>query len=199
MSAGLRIALLAGGPSSEAAVSRVSAASVQRALTDAGHAVSLFELEPSVVKTLDAGAFDVAFPVLHGRLGEDGCAQGLLEVLGLPYVGSGVLASALAAHKPAAKAMFRQAGLPVAEDAVVSLGEPLAERARELRQRLGAALVVKPAGGGSAIGVGRVRAEDDDGVLVAALQSALCIDAAVLVERFVTGLEVTCGVLEDEA
>lgn len=195
----LRILLLAGGPSSEAAVSRVSAASVQRALTEAGHAVSLVELEPSVVRTLQASAFDVAFPVLHGRLGEDGCAQGLLEVLDLPYVGSGVLASALAAHKPAAKAMFRGAGLPVADDAVVLLGEPLLERARALRERLGAAVVVKPAGGGSAIGVGRVRAEDDDGALVAALENALNIDSAVLVERFVTGLEVTCGVLEDAA
>jgi D-alanine-D-alanine ligase len=151
------------------------------------------------MQTIDRGAFDVAFPVLHGRLGEDGCAQGLLEVLELPYVGSGVLASALAAHKPAAKAMFRSAGLPVAADAVVLAGEPLRERARELRQRLGPAVVVKPAGGGSAIGVGRIRAEDDDGALVAALEGAVTIDPVVLVERFVTGLEVTCGVLEDDA
>lgn len=199
MSGGLRVAVLAGGPSSEAAVSRVSAASVQRALTEAGHAVALFELEPTAIRALDPSAFDVAFPVLHGRLGEDGCAQGALEVLNLPYVGSGVLASALAAHKPAAKAMFRGAGLPVAEDAVVLAGESLPARAKELRERLGPAVIVKPAGGGSAIGVGRIRAEDADAALVAALELALTIDGAVLVERLVTGLEVTCGVLEDDA
>jgi D-alanine-D-alanine ligase len=89
--------------------------------------------------------------------------------------------------------------LPVAEDALVLAGEPLRERATELRQRLGAAVVVKPAGGGSAIGVGRIRAEDDDAALVAALEAALTIDPVALVERFVTGLEVTCGVLEDAA
>jgi D-alanine-D-alanine ligase len=194
----LRVAVLQGGPSSEAAVSRVSAAAISRGLTEAGHGVTLLELDERLAHELAAGAFDVVFPALHGPVGEDGCVQGLLEVMGLPYVGAAVLASALAASKPHAKRLFAAAGLPVVADAVYLRGEDprrFAERAREL---LGPALVVKPASGGSAIGVTRIGEASTTDVVVAALEAALAVGDEVLVERFSPGLEATCGVLEDE-
>ncbi|MEB2312142.1 MAG: D-alanine--D-alanine ligase [Sorangiineae bacterium] len=194
----LRVAVVAGGPSSEAAVSRASAAGVERALEAAGHRPTRLELGPGAAAALTAGEFDVVFPVAHGPLGEDGCLQGLLEVLGLPYVGSGVLASALAASKPAAKAMFRRAGLPVAEEVLVRRGDDAARAAAGLRARLGRAVFIKPANGGSAIGVARVLAADDDAVAVAALAAAHAVDELALAEPLLVGAEVTCGVLEDE-
>lgn len=192
------IAVIAGGPSSEAQVSRASAAGVEKALVEAGHRPRVVELGRDLPAAL-ARDVDVVFPVTHGPLGEDGCLQGLIEVLDLPYVGSGVLASALAASKPHAKVQFARAGLPIADERLVRRGEDPGARAAGLRAELGLALFVKPASGGSAIGVGRVRASDDDGVLVRAIEAALSEDPVALVERFVAGQEITCSVLEDES
>jgi D-alanine-D-alanine ligase len=192
----LDVAVIEGGPSSEAAVSRSSAEGVARALVEVGHRVTKLTLGPSLAAALEKGRPDVVFPVVHGAIGEDGCLQGLLEVLGLPYVGSGVLASALAADKIAAKTMFRARGLPLAEESVVRRGEDLAEGARRVRRELGLAVVVKPQAQGSAIGVTRVRADAAEAELVKALQIALALDEHALCERFVVGREVTCGVLD---
>lgn len=194
----LSVAVIAGGPSTEAAVSRTSAAAVREALIAAGHRPEVLELEPELFSALGAGNYDVVFPVTHGPLGEDGCLQGLLEILDAPYVGSGVLASALAASKPHAKALFRQRGLPVASDVLVARGEPLAERAAEIRRELGSKVVVKPASGGSAIATSRVGESDPDIDLVKALELAHAVDPFALVESFVNGDEVTCGVLESD-
>ncbi|MCC6214294.1 MAG: D-alanine--D-alanine ligase [Polyangiaceae bacterium] len=201
MSAGapLEVIVIAGGPSVEAEVSRASAAAVARALEGAGHGVERLELDAELGRALAGRGAAVAFPVTHGALGEDGCLQGLLEVVGLPYVGSGVLAAALAASKPAAKRAFAAAGLPLAAGAVVQRGEDLVGAARRVRAELGPAVIVKPASGGSGIGVGRVGVDDADAALVAALDAALADDAAALVEALVFGDEVTCGVLEDDA
>ncbi|GMV12999.1 MAG: D-alanine--D-alanine ligase [Polyangiaceae bacterium] len=190
----LSVAVIAGGPSAEANVSRTSAGAVCAALGQAGQRATVLELEAALPAALREGRFDVAFPVTHGPLGEDGCLQGLLEVLGLPYVGSGVLASALAASKPHAKALFRQSALPLAEELSVSELEGVARAAQRVRERFDGAVVVKPASGGSAIGTTRVDPADER--LEAALEAAFAVDADVLVERFVAGLEVTCGVLE---
>jgi len=195
---GLAVAVLAGGPSSEAAVSRVSAAAVKAALVEAGHRPEVLELEVGLAGRLLAKRYDVAFPVTHGPLGEDGCLQGLLEVLDLPYVGSGVLASAVAASKPHAKTIFSRCDLPVAEQALVWQGDALEAHARDIRRELGRAVVAKPASGGSAIGVTRVDEGDADAVLVEAMRQALRVDECVLVERFLVGHEVTCGVLEED-
>ena len=199
MNDGLSVAVIAGGPSAEAEVSRTSAASVGAALARRGHRVSVLELGPQLVSGLRERSLDVAFPVTHGPLGEDGCLQGLLEVLGVPYVGSGVLASALCMSKPHAKAHFREAGLPLALGVAVRPSADLKRRAAELRSELGRALIVKPASGGSAIGVGRVSESDEDGALVRALEAAFAVDGLVLVEQFRSGREVTCGVLEDQS
>ncbi len=193
---GVRVAVIAGGPSSEAAVSRASARAVVAALQEAGHSVSLHELDVPLAGRLTQGPVDVVFPVTHGALGEDGCLQGLLEVLGIPYVGSAVRGSALAADKPAAKVHFRAAGLPVAADALVDERRDLPARVAALRRTIGPALVVKPAGGGSAIGVTRLSAAAPDAAVVAALESALALEPVALVEALLVGRELTCGVLE---
>jgi D-alanine-D-alanine ligase len=200
---GLSVAVLAGGPSAEAAVSRVSAEAVCKALGRSGHEAVVLEVGPSLPGQLLSGsearpAFDVAFPVAHGRLGEDGGLQGLLEVLGLPYVGSQVLASALGASKPHAKLQFERWGLPTAQGLVVKAQADSHAAAREVWEKLGRSVVIKPAGGGSAIGVTRLAEDSEDNAFVSALEQASLVDDAVLVERRVFGHEVTCGVLENE-
>jgi D-alanine-D-alanine ligase len=117
-------------------------------------------------------------------------------VLALPYVGCNVRASALAASKPHAKVHFRDAGLPLAREAIVMRGEDPAAAARSARVQLGGSVVVKPAGGGSAIGVTRVSHHDDDDALIAAVTRALQVDDQVLIEEWVFGREVTCGILD---
>ena len=198
MSATLHVAVLAGGASAEAGVSRASAAGVMRALADAGHRPVLFELDKTLPGKLVSGGFDVVFPAIHGRFGEDGCLQGMLEILGLPYVGSGVLASALAMSKPYAKAQLRPLGVPLAAELLVTAGEAPLEAARRVRAALGAAVVVKPGAGGSAIGVEPIAATTPDEELARALERVLALDPVVLVEEMKAGKEVTCAVLEDE-
>jgi D-alanine-D-alanine ligase len=133
---------------------------------------------------------DVVFPVLHGPFGEDGTIQGLLEMAGVPYVGSGVLGSAVAMDKEFAKKMLAAEGLPVGPYAVVRAGESLAEADRE---RLGLPVFVKPARGGSSIGISRV---DDWAALPAAIAVARAADDKVLVEAAVPGREIELAVLE---
>jgi D-alanine-D-alanine ligase len=194
----LAVAVIVGGPSSEANVSRSSGAGVRAALLAAGHHAELLELDRDLIEILQRERFDVAFPTTHGPVGEDGCLQGLLEVLDMPYVGSGVLASALAMSKPHAKVMFRAAGLPLADELLIDRGDDLRHAAGRVRERLGEAVVIKPAAGGSAIGVARIDAGASERELVSALQAALELGGDVLVERFVAGAEVTCGVIDDE-
>jgi len=194
-----RLAVVYGGPSAEAAVSKVSAEAVFRALEGLGHEVRLLELGPTLAEELRSAAVDAVVPATHGAMGEDGCLQGLLEVLGIPYAGSAVLASALAAHKGVAKRLFAAAGLPVAAGREISRATWTREGASELRRELGGAVVVKPCSGGSAIGIGRIQASDADERLYEALEAAFEVDPAVVVERFRRGDEVTCGVIEDAA
>ena len=188
----MKIAVVAGGPSSEAEVSRVSAAGVRAALVEGGHEATTFELDAALPEALRAHAADVVFPVCHGAVGEDGSLQGLLEVLGMPYVGSAVLASALAMDKTAARVHFAARGLPVA--AGFSARSP--SEASAVVAALGPRVVVKPAAGGSALGVTRLVLEGDLEPLQTALTLALGQGPVALVERFVLGDEVTCGVLE---
>jgi D-alanine-D-alanine ligase len=192
----LRVAVVQGGPSSEAAVSRVSASAVARALGNLGHTVTLLELDRALPAALGGASVDVVFPVVHGALGEDGCLQGLCELLGLPYVGSGVLASALATDKVQAKRLFRAAGLPLAEQFVALRAQGVAACERGARQALGPAIAVKPATQGSAIGVTLVGPDAPPGALAEALEAAFEFDEIALCERFVRGREVTCGVTD---
>lgn len=192
-----RIAVVFGGPSSEAAVSRVSGQAVAAALGRSGYEAELLELDQQLPARLVSGGFAAVVPTTHGPLGEDGCLQGLLEVLAVPYAGAGVLGSAVAADKNMARRVFHEAGLPVARGVLVHEAQLADDLPRRLRDDLGPALVVKPRSGGSAIGVGRVRADDPDSRIREALEAALTIDSSAIVEAFMAGAEVTCGVLEN--
>lgn len=191
----LSVAVVQGGPSTEAEVSRASARGVAAALQAAGHRVARIELDAWLADSLRTGGYDVVFPVVHGAVGEDGSLQGLLEVLDVPYVGSRVLASALAMDKPTARVVFQAAGLPVARGKAYPRGDALAI-ARAARDEVSRRVVVKPAAGGSAIAVARhdEAASDDD--LARSIAAVLEKDDVVLVEHFARGREVTCGVLE---
>jgi len=134
---------------------------------------------------------DVVFPVLHGSFGEDGTVQGLLELCGLPYVGSGVMASSVAMDKVRTKLLWREAGLPVLDFAVVRKGEPM-DAVREAVRSFGYPVCAKPVSCGSSVGVSRVDAEEH---LAAALTSALRWDLRAMVEPFVTAREIECSVI----
>ncbi len=192
----MRVVVVQGGPSSEAEVSRASARGVAGALVEAGHEVRAIELDANVAEALHAAPLDVVFPVVHGAVGEDGALQGLLEVLGVAYVGSDVLASACAMDKSVARRLFAAAGLPVARGVALraSDGAP-AELAARVRRDIGRALVVKPAASGSAIGVHRVEAGAPDDAVARALEAVFALGSGAIVEHFAVGREVTCSVL----
>jgi D-alanine-D-alanine ligase len=194
----LSVAVVQGGPSSEAEVSRASAKAVAAALKEAGHSVVRLELDPFLGETLRTGGYDVVFPIAHGALGEDGALQGLLEVLGLAYVGSGVLASALAMHKRVARVLFERAGLPVARgiDAPRGVSGGASALADRARREVGAGLVVKPSSHGSAIGVARFDPDALAADVARAIDAVWEIDDHVVIEHFARGREVTCGVLD---
>ncbi len=192
MSTSLNIAVLMGGDSLEADVSRVSASEVANALDAKSHRTTLVELGVDVAVELNALRPDVVFPALHGPPGEDGTVQGMLEMLHLPYVGSGVHGSAVAMDKGVAKIIFRQAGLPVADDVVIPANGNAADAAIRVRDALGERIVVKPSSQGSAIGVTRLANGGDP---QPALSEALKL-GTVLVEPYVEGKEITVGVLD---
>jgi D-alanine-D-alanine ligase len=150
----------------------------------------LVALEPAAGVSL-LESVDVVFPVLHGRFGEDGTIQGLLEMAGVPYVGPGVFASAAAMDKEFTKKLLRAEGLDVGSFAVVRRGAPVS--AVDL-QHLGLPVFVKPARAGSSVGITRVTSWDG---LAAALDLALSHDSKALVESALTGHEIECGVLEN--
>lgn len=187
------VAVLMGGPSAEAEVSRRSAAEVERALARAGHRPTCVELDLGCARRLLALAPDVVFPALHGPPGEDGTVQGFLELLGLPYVGSGVHGSAVAMDKALAKASFRRIDLPVADEVIVDPGADVDAACRRIRERLGERLVVKPLRQGSALGTTRL---PNGGDPRPALVEALRFGDGALVEPFVPGREITVGVLD---
>lgn len=195
----LTIAVLSGGPSAEVDVSRSSAKAVVAALeqTNSYRVVSI-ELDNDAPQTLISLKPDVVFPALHGPPGEDGTVQGLLEMLGLPYVGSEVQPSAFAMDKAVAKALFRRAGLPVAEDRVYRADQSLADLgaaqfAADIESNLGTKIVIKPMQQGSALGVTPL---PEGGDLNGALRDAFALGDQVLVEPFVVGREITVGVLD---
>jgi D-alanine-D-alanine ligase len=206
-SARLRVAVLGGGRSSEHEVSLASAASVCRGLEVAGHEPLAIEIGRDGVWRLDGHEValepgrgiaeldvDVAFPVLHGPFGEDGTVQGLLECLDTPYVGAGVLASALCMDKVLFKSVMANAGIPQVDYRAVELVRFRSDPAASLTElaALGLPVFVKPARLGSSVGIARVmRARD----LEPALDSAFAHDSLAIVEATAGGIEVECSVI----
>jgi D-alanine-D-alanine ligase len=186
-----KIGVLLGGLSGERDVSIRSGEAIVAALVERGHdAVPVF-VDRDIDLVLRQMRIDVAFLALHGRYGEDGCIQGLLEVLGIPYTGSGVLASALAMNKAKTKEILRLHNLPTAPGYVIAAdsGEDLIES----HGSFGFPVVVKPSGEGSSLGVTVAR---DEMELESAVEEAIRFDDDVLVERFVEGKEISVGVLD---
>ncbi|MDR0345082.1 MAG: D-alanine--D-alanine ligase [Nocardiopsaceae bacterium] len=190
---GVKVVVVCGGTSAEAEVSLVTGQMVAEALERCGAMVRTVQPDGTLIDALRAGDADVVFPALHGPLGEDGCLQGLLEYHGVPYAGSGVRASACANDKITAKRIFRDAGLPLAADLVVSQAGDRAEAVKRVQEALGEDVVVKPACQGSAIGVSFARGPEE---LAAALAAALEFGDDVLVEERIQGGEITAGVLD---
>lgn len=184
------VAVLMGGWSAERDISLVSGAAVSRALEAAGFRVTSIDVGPDISYLLSRlyPRPDVVFNALHGRFGEDGCIQGILNVLRIPYTHSGMLASAVAMDKPLAKTIFAAAGVPIAEHVVVSREEAMASDVMERPY------VVKPTNQGSSVGVHIVRAGDNREPLTG---DERALGRHVMVERYVHGKELTVAVMGD--
>ena len=190
---GQRIGVLMGGWGEEKEISLRTGEGVAQALESKGHSVTRILAGPGLDQSVRAAQIDVAFLALHGRMGEDGKVQGLLEVLGIPYTGAGVLASALAMNKPFAKKLFRLHNLETPSGYVVRRDQ--ARSVHELHLDLGFPCVVKPAHGGSSVGLSLV---DGPEGLVPAVELACRFGGEALVERRIVGREVTVGILGGE-
>ena len=187
-----RIGVLMGGLSAEREVSLNSGRAVLRALVGQGYDAVAIDVDRAVGNRLLQEKIEVAFVCLHGRLGEDGTIQGLLEVMGIPYTGSGVLASALAMNKIVSKVVFSASGLSVAPY-VVLRG---ADRFDPSDAGFDLPVVVKPSQEGSSVGVSIVREPQD---LDPAMSEAFRYDDEILVEQYIKGREIQVGVLDDKA
>jgi D-alanine-D-alanine ligase len=188
-----RVAVLYGGISAEREVSLSTGTQVLAALREAGFEVTPIEVGPdlaALVGALQAARPDAVFNALHGRFGEDGCIQGVLDWMGIPYTHSGVRASSLAMDKAAAKAVFAASGLPVVEHRVVSAEELAAE------DPLPRPYVVKPVSEGSSVGVEILRAGDNRRDEIARRWK---FGASIMAEAYVPGRELTVAVMGDEA
>src|ERR1700753_1970810 len=185
------VAVLMGGWSAEREVSLRSGKACADALTRVGYRVTAIDVGRDVAAALTKANPDVALNVLHGRPGEDGTLQGVLEVLGIPYSHSGVMASAVAMHKGYAKAIFRSAGIPVAEDIVASR---LEDAQRHLMEP---PYVIKPMAEGSSVGVFIVT-EDHAHPPQELTRPDWHFGETVLVEPYIPGKELTCAVMGDK-
>lgn len=186
-----RVAVLYGGKSAEREVSLKSGAAVIDALSTAGVDVVGIDVGDDLLARLQSEKIDRAFIILHGRGGEDGSMQGLLECLGIPYTGSGILASALAMDKLRTKQVWQSLGIPTPRHAVLASESDCLQASTEL----GFPLIVKPAHEGSSIGMAKVNSAQE---LVAAWQDAAKYDSQVLVEQWIHGPEFTIAVLRGQ-
>lgn len=199
MSAARKVAVLKGGGSLERTVSLRSGARAQHALGRLGHEVVAIDPGPELVAQLHDYEPDAAFVALHGRDGEDGTVQGLLEAIGVPYTGSGPAACMRCTDKALAKYLMREAGIPtpdftaIKETAIKELG--LAAALPDIERILGFPLVVKPASQGSALGVKFARSSAE---LPPAIVGALSYDRKVVIERYVKGRDLAVSVLDAE-
>ena len=189
-----KVALIAGGTSGEHEISQASGDGAQGALEEAGFEV--IRLDPANEEDLESlisDSFDVAFLALHGKGGEDGTIQGMLELLGIPYTGSGVLASSTAIDKNRAKIIYNHAGIPIIPGVALKAGDDV--DLDEIKEITGIPCVVKPATEGSSLGLRIVREESELGE---AIDYVLSIDDQIVIEKFVEGTETTVAVLGNE-
>ena len=195
---GLKVVVIAGGWSDEKEISLDSGRACQKALTEAGfRGVDLLDAaDGEFVSKLVAGRYDVAFVAMHGHYGEDGCIQGLLEILHMPYTFSGVLGSAVSTEKEIAKTLYRQAGIPTPRGTDVAAGTKLTDDDIDrIVDEFGLPLFVKPVANGSSFGVTRVTSASQ---LREAVERASAGGDRVLIEECVTGTEITVPVIGND-
>lgn len=190
-----KIAVLLGGNSAEREVSLVSGAAVLEALRSEGFNAHPVDPQTFPVEELKKQGFERVFNILHGRGGEDGSLQGLLEQLGIPYTGCGVMASALTMDKMRTKLLWKAVGLPVAEMEIVTRETRTALNAQAIVDKLGLPLMVKPSLEGSSVGLTKVEKVEE---LAAAVDLALTHDDTVLIEEWLAGEEFSVPVLDGE-
>jgi D-alanine-D-alanine ligase len=190
----LTVALLSGGISSEREVSLNSGNQVLDALDKDKYDIIRYDPKTDLHKLVaDAEKIDTALIILHGPYGEDGTVQGMLDLLDIPYQGSGVLGSAVAMNKLVAKQLYNQAGLPVPPYLVLNSKDNL--DIKDIEARLGSFLVIKPLAGGSSVGMSIIQSVDS---LPDAVETAFKYDQSVLIESFIDGIEITGGVLGND-
>ncbi|MCX8033357.1 MAG: D-alanine--D-alanine ligase [Thermoleophilia bacterium] len=187
------IGVLMGGLSGEREISLRSGENCFRALQSLGYRVVRIDAVRDVAQKLDEAGVEVAFLALHGRFGEDGTIQGLLEIMGIPYTGSGVLASALGMNKIAAKKVVRSSGIATPDFCEIGYEEPADHAARRVVSEVGLPVMIKPVEEGSSLGV--VKCKDAEG-LRAAIHEVRQEFGAVFAEKFIPGREITVGILE---
>lgn len=187
-----KIGVLMGGLSAEREVSLKSGKAVHEGLIERGYNAVALDVGHDIAARLVAEKVEIAFICLHGRFGEDGTVQGLLELMGIPYTGSGVLASALAMNKTVAKVVFAANGLTLAPYVVLRGSD----RFDESQAGFGYPLVVKPSQEGSSVGVTLVKKPDD---LQEAVDTAFGYDDEVLIEKYIKGREIQVGILSEKA
>jgi len=190
----IRIAVLAGGWSGEREVSLKSGKAVYDALNRDKYSVTLYDPRDDLNALIrDKEQIDLAFILLHGRFGEDGRIQGVLDVLEIPFVGSGVLASALALNKRVAKDLFKAAGLRVVEDMVLTRGEGFS--VDDIISKLGTPVVIKPVSEGSSLGISIASGPE---AIIEGVKKAFQHDSETMVEAYVAGREITCCILGNQ-
>jgi D-alanine-D-alanine ligase len=191
-----KVAVLLGGASAERDVSLMSGAGVLAALKSQGIDAHAFDPAERDLVELKREGFARCFIALHGRHGEDGTVQGALELLGIPYTGSGVMASAIGMDKVMTKRVWNALGLPTPRSLTLDAAQQTKERLRTVPDELGLPLIVKAPHEGSSIGVVKVNGYSD---MQGAVAEAMKYDSVVLIEEFVSGDELTCPILDDKA
>jgi len=189
-----KIGVLMGGLSSEREVSLASGTAVHKALTGKGYDAVAVDVGRDAADRIRTSGIEIAFNALHGKFGEDGAIQGLLEVMGIPCTGSGILASAMGMNKIISKTLFKAYGLQVGTFLTVSRGD--SNMLKTAEKEIGFPLVVKPSSEGSSVGVSLVHAQSD---FDAAVKLAFSYDPEILVERYIRGMEVQVGILGERA
>jgi len=189
-----KIGVLLGGLSSEREVSLASGAAVLKALTGKGYDAIAVDVGRDAADRIRTSGIEIAFNALHGKFGEDGAIQGMLEIMGIPCTGSGILASAMGMNKIISKTVFKAYGLQVGTFLAVSRGDR--EMLKTAEKEIGYPLVVKPSSEGSSVGVSLVNAQSE---FDAAVKLAFSYDPEILVERYIRGMEVQVGVLGERA
>ena len=187
-----KVAVLMGGKSAEREVSLMSGNGVLQALLSSGVDAYAFDPHERDISALKSEGFTRCFIALHGRFGEDGTVQGALELMGIPYTGSGVMASSIAIDKVMTKRVLVSDGLPMPKHVLLTRGAYSAADVNAAVDALGLPLIVKPSREGSSIGLSKVQTRAD---MAAAVEVAAKMDADVLCEQFIDGEEVTCPVL----